>query len=223
VSHPADVLKLENKWKLNTPLHKKEGSTKIKGDSKEVKDLAKFEDKRCFFVNDAGDGVVMLVHHGAPTTDNSKNSRCELREKTDGWPGGKGTHTLTVEGEVTRITTKKKTVVLAQVHGKDDDMTVFRLVGDKLHITDGNHSDAFIVDGKFPLGTRYKLKIEVRGGVTSYWVNEKKQDFTLKNKDPKNYFKAGNYLQSPFDNGESDEKLAEVVLYSVSVSHSDED
>ena len=221
MSHPAEVLKLKDDWKLNTPLHKKPGSTKIKGDSKEVKppELRTFEDKSCFFVTDDGKGVVMRVHHGDPTTDRSDNPRCELREKTDGWSGKSGTHTLTVEGQVNRLTPKTKTVVLAQVHGKDDDMTVFRLEGHTLYITAGNDDHAHTVTKEFELDTRYTLRIEVREGKTSYWYNGKKQDFTLTNKDPKNYFKAGNYLQSN-NNGESKEKYSEVVLYAVSVSHS---
>jgi hypothetical protein len=131
------------------------------------------------------------------------------------------------EGQVNAVTTKTKTVVLAQVHnkrknGKDDDITVFRLEGNKLHITDGNNNDAHIVDGDFPLETRYTLKIEVKDGRICYWVNGKKQDFTLKTTDPKLYFKAGNYLQSHGDD-QSTDNLAEVVLYSVKVSHSDDD
>jgi len=231
VSQPADVLDLRN-WKLTLPIQPDEHvETKKNGDAYEVFQpaLATFADKRCFSVTDDGKGVVLTVHHGDLATQGSENPRCELREMTNNgkdehnWDGTAGTHTLTVEGQVNRVTTKTKTVVLAQVHnkrdhGKSDDVTVFRLVGDKLHITEGDDDDAFIVPGDFPLNTRYTLKIEVKDGRTSYWVNGKKQDFTTKNKDRKNYFKAGNYLQSHGDGPA--EKLAEVVLYSVTVSHS---
>ena len=225
--HPADVLKLKKNWKLNTPLHKKAGSTKIKGDSKEVEqsDLATFEDPSCFFVTGDGKGVVMRAHHGDPTTDNSDNPRCELREVADGgdWKGSHGTHTLTVVGQVNRLTAVTKKVVLAQVHGKHDDVTVFLLQGDKLCIKDGDHV-AFTAPKPLPLRTRYTLKIEVSGGKTRYWFNDDHPlDFTLTNDDPANYFKAGNYLQSnPKKNpSESTSEFSEVVLYSVTTSHDD--
>jgi hypothetical protein len=231
VSSPAEVLNLKN-WKLTLPIKPDEHvPTKKNGDAYEVFQdaLDTFADKRCFSVTDDGKGVVLTVHHGGLATQGSENPRCELREmKNNGkdernWDGTEGTHTLVVEGQVNRVTTSKKTVVLAQVHNKrdhnSDDVTVFRLVGTKLHITDGNDADAFIVPGDFPLKTRYTLKIEVKNGTTRYWVNGKKQDFTTKNRDRKNYFKAGNYLQS-HGGGQSTDKLAEVVLYSVTVSHS---
>jgi hypothetical protein len=61
--------------------------------------------------------------------------------KTFDWDSRSGTHTLVVEGQVNRLTKKTKTVVLARVHndpkgGHGDDLTVFRLEGDTLYVTD---------------------------------------------------------------------------------------
>ena len=235
MSRPSDVLKLEN-WKLTLPVKPASGvDTKKNGDAFEVfpKALAKFADSRCFFVGDDG-GVVTQVHHRDLTTKGSKNPRCELREMKGedselDFKGRSGTHTLVVEGQVNRLTKKTKTVVLAQVHDqkkpKSDDVTVFRLENKRLYVTDANHSHAHTVTENFKLGTRYTLKIEVKKGEVRYWYNGELVDFTLKVDDVKMYFKAGNYLQSNEDSApdESKDEFSEVVLYSVTTTHSDDD
>ena len=231
MTHPADVLDLNKKWKLDTPLWKpgidEHDVDHLKGGSREVKspELAKFEDKSCFFVTDDGKGVVMRVHHGSPTTKGSWNPRSELRDMTDAWSGKSGTHTLTVVGQVNRLTATTKTVVLAQVHGKDDDVTVFRLEDTTLYVTEGDKIKHPVAKD-FALGKPYTLKIEVKDGKTKYWYNTDRVGPVTDNSDPGNYFKAGNYLQSNLHKGshdyaphESTSEYSEVVLYSVEVSH----
>jgi len=101
-------------------------------------------------------------------------------------------------------------------------MTVFRVEGKKLWITDGDTAHGHLVTDDFRLGTRYSLKIEVSGGKTRYWYNGNEIDFTLPNNDSANYFKAGSYLQSNDDSapGESTSEFAEAVIYELKVSHS---
>jgi hypothetical protein len=239
MAHPADVLKLEKKmWKLDTPLLKDGATHDIhdpRGESRPVKwpEIATFEDKDkvtnthkgCFFVTD-GDGVVMRVHHGSPSTKSSWNPRCELQDMTATWAGDKhGTHTLTVVGKVNRLTKTTKTVVLAQVHGKKDDVTVFRLEDTNLYVTEGDKVK-HLVAKDFALGKRYTLKIEVKDGKTKYWYNNRQVGPVTDNSDPKNFFKAGNYLQSNLNKDsheyaphEPTSEYSEVVLYSVEVSH----
>jgi hypothetical protein len=236
MAHPADVLNLDKNWKLATPLWKpgidKHDVKHLKGGSREVKwdELATFEDKgndtSCFFVTDDGKGVVMRVHHGSPTTSGSWNPRSELQDMTAKWAGDKpGTHTLTVVGQVNRLTKTTKTVVLAQVHGKKDDVTVFRLEDTNLYVTEGDKVK-HLVAKDFALGKRYTLKIEVKNGKTKYWYNNTQVGPVTDNSDSENFFKAGNYLQSnlhktshEYAPHEPTSEYSEVVLYSVEVSH----
>jgi hypothetical protein len=58
------VLDLKN-WKLTLPIKPdKDVKTKKNGDTYEVlqPELAKFQDKNCFFVTDEGKAVVLTVH-----------------------------------------------------------------------------------------------------------------------------------------------------------------
>lgn len=71
--------------------------------------------------------------HGGFATSGSKNPRTELREMAGNgtekaaWKGGSGTHTMSLTGQVDRLTRVAPHLVIAQIHGADDDMTVFRV------------------------------------------------------------------------------------------------
>jgi hypothetical protein len=220
---PGDVLDLK-RWKLTLPV--KGGDGKVK--EIPASDLTTFKDSKFFFVNAEKTGVVFRTFHGGFTTPGSKNPRTELREMAGSgsekaaWKGGSGTHTMSLTGQVNRLTRVKPHLVIAQIHGKEDDMTVFRVEGKKLWITDGDDPHGHLVTDDFRLGTRYSLKIEVSGGKTSYWYNGDKIDFTLPNDDSGNYFKAGSYLQSNPESasGESNDEFAEAVIFELTVSHS---
>jgi len=220
---PGDVLDLK-RWKLTLPVKGADG----KVEEIPAADLTTFKDDKFFFVDADKNGVVFRTFHGGFTTSGSKNPRTELREMAGNgtekaaWKGGSGTHTMTLTGQVNRLTRVKPHLVIAQIHGKDDDMTVFRVEGKKLWITDGDTAHGHLVTDDFRLGTRYSLKIEVSGGKTRYWYNGNEIDFTLPNNDSANYFKAGSYLQSNDDSapGESTSEFAEAVIYELKVSHS---
>jgi hypothetical protein len=220
---PGEVLDL-GRWKLTLP---------VKGEGDKVKEISvpglkTFKDDKFFFVNAEKNGVVFRTFHGGFTTPGSKNPRTELREMAGNgiekaaWKGGSGTHTMSLTGQVNRLTRVKPHLVIAQIHGEDDDMTVFRVEGRKLWITDGDTAHGHLVTDAFHLGTRYSLKIEVSGGKTSYWYNGDKVDFTLPNDDSGNYFKAGSYLQSNPESasGEARDEFAEAVIFELKVSHS---
>jgi hypothetical protein len=219
--YPADILNLVP-WKITLPVIQD-------GKVKEVRqpELARFTDKH-FLVNSAKDGVLFRVWHGGGTTSNSSNPRSELREMNSSgsteynWNATSGTHAQTVVGMVSRLTKVKPHVVLWQIHGGDDDTTVFRLEGSSLWITNGDNTHAKLITSSFQLNQRYTLKGEVKGGVCSYWYNGVKIDYTLSISDTSCYFKAGNYLQSNPTSApsESTSEYSEVTIYSVSVTHS---
>lgn len=222
--YPADIV--GPAWYLTLPTGK-QGSP----DTVHQPELATYS-SRYFELTPAGDGVIFRCWHGGVTTSGSSNPRSELREETNGgtahaaWPMKTGRHRMVIEGQVNRLTKVRPHCVIGQIHSADNDTTVFRVEGDKLWVTNGNDTHAYLVDGAFTLGKRYSIGFDVVGdgttGTISYTYNGAKLPFTLKNADVGNYFKAGGYVQSNPKSapGESTDEYAEVVIYSVSVTHS---
>jgi hypothetical protein len=224
---PADVVHLEP-WKVTLPELDNGGHLLEKKQPK----LATFSDE-FFALNDDKTGIRFRCHHGAPTTPGSDNPRCELREMTsDGsdlaeWATTKGRHTLRVRGQVNRLTHVRPHVVLAQIHNnkqgdqKSRDITVFRLEGSKLFVTDDDDTHAHLVTADLALGVRYELGFDVADGIVSYTFNGARLPFTLKVKDKSCYFKAGNYLQSNPSKAPSEvaTEFSEVVIFRLDVEH----
>ena len=221
---PGDVVDLTG-WKIDVCVPSASDPT-VAAEIGQPK-LDHYREHDHFFLTDDGTGVVLRAHHGHPPTKGSHNPRTELREMTAdgsdevGWKAGSGTHRLTVVGQVDKLTAVRPHVVLAQVHGAHDDVTVFRLEGSKLWVTDGNTTHAHLVTDHFPLATRYTLTIEVEDGTARYRYNGTPVDFTLDVGGSGNYFKAGNYLQSNDQTAPSESvgAFSEVVLYDVRVEH----
>jgi hypothetical protein len=185
-------------------------------------------DSKYFLLTDDHTGAVFRVWHGGATTSGSKNPRSELREQTlDGlahaaWSCTSGRHRLVVEGQVNRLTKVRPHVVIGQIHSATDDVTVFRVEADKLWITSGDNPHGYLLDPAFATGKRYKIGFDVSGGVVSFLYNDKVVPYTVNSSSTSNYFKAGAYLQSNPTSapGESTDEFAEVVIYSVAVTHS---
>lgn len=183
---------------------------------------------RYFELTPAGDGAVFRCWHGGATTSGSKNPRSELRgmgpdgKTKEAWSSTSGRHRMVVEGQVNRLTKVKPHVVIAQIHDAADDVSVWRVEGDQLWLTDEDNAHAFLVDGAFTLGTRYSLAYDVSGGVISYVYNGRPVPWTKTVSAAGYYFKAGNYLQSNPDTApnESTSEYAEVVIFSDVVTHS---
>jgi len=181
-----------------------------------------------FGLTDDKTGVRFRAWHGGDTTQNSRNPRSELREmNADGsdeynWSFKSGRHSMEVVGQVNRLTRVKPHVVIAQIHGADDDLTVFRVEGAKLYLTKGDDTHAYLLDPNFQLGKRYTLRFDVVDGKCSYTYNGVKPSFTVSSSDTSAYFKTGNYLQSNPTTApsESTSEYSEVVVYSVTVTHS---
>lgn len=217
VRYPADVF--GTGWKLTLPIN---GAQEIKQPA-----LATYTSKYCE-LNSVGE-VVFRAWHGGDTTSGSKNPRSELREMKSGgaeqaaWSSTSGRHRMVVEGQVTRLTKVKREVVVAQIHDADDDVTVFRLEGTKLWITSGDTTHGYLVDANVALGQRYTVGFDVTGGMVSYLYNGAPVPFKLQPSRTNGwYFKTGNYLQSNPSTApsESASEFSEVVLRSVSVTHS---
>jgi hypothetical protein len=182
---------------------------------------------RYFELTEAHDGVVFRCWHGGVTTSGSSNPRSELREMVNGgadkaaWSCTTGTHAQTVVGQVNRLTKVRPHLVLWQIHGADRDVTVFRVEGTNLWITNGNDPHGHLVTDSFRLGERYELKGEAANGQVHYWYNGQPIDYTVRATDTGCYFKAGAYAQTNPQSApsESTTEYDEVVIYRVTVSH----
>lgn len=207
------------RWKLTIPEVKDGKVVEIKPPG-----LARYTDR--YFAPVEG-GLRFRCWHGGGTTSGSANPRSELRElNADGslakWSTTSGRHELVVDGQVNRLTLVKPHTVLAQIHGGDDDVTVFRLEGTKLWITKGDDTHAFLVTDRLWLTQRYQLRLVAEQGTVRYWFNGQPVDYALQVKDSSCYFKAGNYLQSNAKTapGESTDEYSEVIVFGAQVTHS---
>jgi hypothetical protein len=216
--YPADIVGKD--WKVTLPVVEDGKVVEIK-----PPEFDTYTDKY-FHLNDTKDGVIFDCWHGGGTTSNSSNPRSELRERYNDdpegyWNAGSGTHTMEVVGQVNRLTKVKPHVVIAQVHDADDDVSVWRVEGNQLWLTNGDETHGHLVDDNFQLNKKYTVKYVITNGNYEYFYNGTKVDFTLSNS-KESYFKAGNYLQSNPESApdESSDEYSEVVIYSVKVTHS---
>lgn len=219
VRYPADIF--GPGWKLTLPVLAGSKAREVR-----QPELATYSSSWCE-LNEAGDGVLFRANHGAATTSGSKNPRSELREMTpDGrtehnWSATSGRHVMTVDLAVNRLTQVKPHVVVAQIHGEDDDVTVWRVEGSKLWITRGDDTHAHLALDGLQLGQRIRVGFDVEGGRVRYTLDGAVLPFEVKTTDGACYFKTGCYLQSNPSTapGESAAEYAEVELFGVTVTH----
>jgi hypothetical protein len=218
VRFPADLINLDD-WYLTLP-------TGEKGDPDDVHppDLGSFMDGDWFRLNETRDGVVFRANAGGVTTENSNYPRSELREMRDGalasWSNETGTHTMSLRQAVTRVPEVKPHVVTAQIHGGDDDVVLVRLEGEKLMAQYDDGDSEIVIDPAYRLGTPYDLRIVAADRRIEIFYNN-----GLAAEIPRSgsgwYFKTGSYVQSNPQRGDSPDAVAEVVLYSLRVEHSE--
>jgi hypothetical protein len=221
--YPADVLDLKN-WYITLPIA---GSSATSPKTINQPELATYTIDPWFHLNADKTGIVFHVNHGGVSTSNSANPRSELREMTNNgkdmasWSSTTGTSTMTIKQKVTHLTTVKPQVVVGQIHDANDDVTVFRLEGSSLWITDGDTTHAHLLTDSYQLGTVFTVKFEVSGGVIKYYYNGQLVPYTQKKNFTGAYFKAGNYLQSNPSTApsESTSAYAEVEIFDVQVTH----
>lgn len=158
------------------------------------------------------------AHKGGTTTSGSDNTRCELREMDPkAWDARDGRHhRLTVDLAVTHMHPGVP-LVIQQIHNPFDDVTVFRVEGTKLWITNGDRSHGRLVTDRFEPDTRYVLGFDAYDGLVRFTFNGKAIDYTVPAGDG-NYFKTGCYFQcAKYDIPDS--AYAEVAIYGIGVSH----
>jgi hypothetical protein len=206
-------------WKLTLP----EGSS---GSPKEIDPaaLTAFVDNTAFHPDPSCDAVVFRAPVNGVTTSGSKNPRSELREMTDGspasWSSDSGTHTLTVVEAFTELPEGKPQLVGAQIHDATDDITVFRLEGSNLYVTDGNNPHFKLITNSYRLGTRYEAKYVVSGGKITAFYNGQPVA-TLTKSFSGAYFKAGAYTQANCSNVTecSSDNAGATTIWSVTARH----
>lgn len=174
-----------------------------------------------------GDGLRFRAAVNGVTTSGSKYPRCELREMNGdgdlaGWSTTSGYHRMEWEAAFTALPTGKPHVVGAQVHGGDDDVTVWRLEGNQLYITDGDDSRHKLIDPDYRLGTRYRGRIDTNpNGVILHYYNGALVA-TVAARKTFCFFKIGAYVQANCANAApcSGTNYGETVLYRAEITHS---
>ncbi|WP_217253476.1 polysaccharide lyase family 7 protein [Streptomyces sp. AC602_WCS936] len=200
-AYPADVLDLTN-WKLTLPTGGDEDPTEIT-----QPELATFSAAPWFRAEAGCDAVRFRAAVDGVTTGGSSYPRAELREMTEGgedeaaWSTTDGTHTLVVREAFTALPEERPYVVGAQVHGGDDDVTVFRLEGSRLYVTDGDDRHHHLVTDDYELGTEFEARFVAKDGEIDAYYNGRFET-TVSHDGDTNYFKAGAYTQANCDNSE---------------------
>lgn len=193
-AYPADVLNLRN-WYIGLPIGEKEHPKNV-----EQPELATFSIDPWFRATPDCAAVQFRAAVNGVTTSGSDYPRSELREMTGSgktkasWSSTSGTHTMVIDQAITATPKGRPNIVAGQIHDADDDVSVFRLEGKKLYVTDEDEKHTLITDN-YVLGTRFEAKFVVGGGkIKAYYNGELKA--TLAKKFSGAYFKAGAYTQA---------------------------
>ncbi|MBB4688377.1 polysaccharide lyase family 7 protein [Amycolatopsis jiangsuensis] len=218
-ANPADVLDLQN-WYLGLPIGEKEHPQNVK-----QPELATYSVDPWFRATDDCTAVQFRAAVNGVTTSGSDYPRSELREMTDSgkeeasWSSTSGTHTMVIDEAITAAPEGRPNIVAGQIHGSDDDLSVFRLEGSKLYVTDEDEKHTLLTSD-YELGTRFQAKFVVSDGkIKAYYNGDLKA--TLSKKFSGAYFKAGAYTQANCEKTSpcSDSNYGEVKIYDLDVSH----
>lgn len=219
--YPADVLNLTN-WYLGLPIGQSESPTNIRQPQ-----LATYSIDPWFVTTAGCTGVRFRAAVNGVTTSGSSYPRSELREmKNNGadnasWSSTSGTHTMVVQEAITALPQDKPHVVAGQIHDSSDDVSVFRLEGTNLYVTNGDTSHHKLVTSGYQLGTRFEAKFVVSGGTIRAYYNGVLQT-TISRGFSGGYFKAGAYTQANCGNSDpcSTSNYGQVEIYGLTVTHS---
>ncbi|MFD0199925.1 MULTISPECIES: polysaccharide lyase family 7 protein [Saccharothrix] len=207
-------------WKIQLPIGGEEDPDEVKQPS-----LATYRVDPWFVANDACDGVRFRAAVNGVTTSGSNYPRSELREMNGtanaAWSSNSGTHTMTIDQTVTRLPNDKPHLVVGQIHGGDDDVSVFRVEGRNLYVTNGDDARYKLVTDDFRLNTRFQVKFVVSGGKINAYYNGTLAA-TLSKSFSTGYFKAGAYTQANCGNSSpcSASNYGETIIHSVTLGDS---
>jgi hypothetical protein len=218
--YPADVLDLTN-WYIGLPVGEEESPTNV-----EQPELATYANDPWFVATPECDAVRFRAAINGVTTSGSNYPRSELREMTNSgetkasWSSTSGTHTMVIDQAITAAPQGRPNVVAGQIHDASDDVSVFRLEGSRLYVTNGDTSQHKLVTDNYVLGTRFQAKFVVSGGQIKAYYNGVLQT-TISKSFSGGYFKAGAYTQANCGNASpcSDSNYGEVEIYGLSVTH----
>jgi hypothetical protein len=137
-----------------------------------------------------------------------------------GWSSTSGTHTMVLTEAFTKLPDGKPQVVGGQIHDADDDISVFRLEGSNLYVTNGDDTHYQLVTSKYVLGTPFEAKYVVSGGVVRAYYNGQLVA-TINKAFTGAYFKAGAYTQANCANSSpcTAANYGEVLVYNLKVTH----
>jgi hypothetical protein len=213
---PSDVLNLKN-WSLTLP-------TGASGNPEDItpSKLPTFSNKY-FQLNGKRNGVIFNAPVGGVTTKNSKYPRSELREMTGeekaAWSNTSGTHTLIAREAILAVPPVKPEIVTAQIHDGGDDVIQIRLEGKKLMVQYNDGKSEVPIDTNYKLGKVFDVKIVAANSKIEVYYNGKKKADIAKSGTGW-YFKAGAYLQSNTEKGDTTGAPGKVAIYGLKVSHS---
>ena len=216
---PGQVLNLDP-WKLTLPI----GSA---GRPREILplNLGRLVGSPFFQTTRDCAGVVFRAPVNGVTTKGSKNPRSELREMNAGggkaaWSSSTGTHTMIVREAFTRVPRGNPRIVGAQIHDDKDDVTVFRLEGSNLYVTDGDNPHYKLVRNDYQLGQVFQAAFLVtRNMVGAYYDGQLVA--VVERPFANAYFKAGAYTQANCSNSPcTSDNYGETVIYALDIGHS---
>ena len=161
------------------------------------------------------------------TTSGSGYPRSELREMSaDGaspasWSSTSGQHTMRVFEAFTHLPAGKAELVGAQIHDATHDISVFRLEGTRLWITDDNNPHYALATYNYHLGTPFQADYVVADGQIRAFYNGAPAATIPAPSLTGAYFKAGAYTQANCTNSSpcSDDNYGETVIYQLAVTH----
>ncbi|MGH3585417.1 MAG: polysaccharide lyase family 7 protein, partial [Pseudonocardia sp.] len=178
-----------------------------------------------FRLTPEADGIVFRAPAGGVTTENSTYSRSELREMNGeekaAWSNTSGTHVLETRQAITETPRVKPEVVSAQIHDGGDDVLQIRLEGRTLTAQYDDGDQQVVIDPAYVLGTPYDLRIVAADGRIAVFYNGR-QAADIERSGEGWYWKIGAYTQSNPAKGESPDAAGEVVVYSLSIQHTED-
>lgn len=230
---PGRLLDLDD-WGLNIPFND-DGNDGNGRNSQWITDLDNYQLDFYYESNGCNNGVIFRAHAGGATTGGSDFPRSELRERPDGgdWSSSSGRHEMRILQSINNLPVYKSHVVAGQIHGEDDDITVVRLEGRKLWVTQGDSKLGDPLDEFYYLGSLFEIRFVVEDDVTQVFYNPSPgvsgvvpQMVELRQAYDDAYFKAGCYTQSACAGdratpNEACDAFGEVEIFELEVSHSD--